>query len=133
MSVIQQDHHYVPRFLLKKWCDINDGKMWWYRKVYNGKIVEKRINPRSTYYEPNLNSLKTSPPPFGSVTDNIINLVEEKLMRIDSDSAIILNKMLNDGITSLSQKEKNTWLQFIVLLGERNPRMENLRFNRYTY
>jgi hypothetical protein len=107
--------------------------MWWYRKVYNGRIVEKRISPKSTYFEPNLNSLKTSLPPFGNVTDDIINLVEEKLMRIDSDSAIILNKMLNDGITSLSQKEKNTWLQFIVLLGERNPRMENLRFNRYTY
>lgn len=119
MKNISTDHHYVPKFYIKKWVSGRDKKVWYYNKNYKGDVIEGRISPKSTGFEPRLNSFKVRE--FSGIKNDEINLLEEKLAALDSAASKILNKMIEQGIPSLSDQEKITWLNFVLLLLERNP------------
>ena len=47
-----QDHHYVPQFLLRGWCN-NNGKLTVYSRR-QGRVVISERNPRGTGFESDL-------------------------------------------------------------------------------
>lgn len=119
----RENHHYVPIFLLNKWCSGTEKKMWWYRRVIpSGKVIEERISPKSTSFEPNLNMLRKAP--FSGVNDKNLAVVEGVyLKKLDTQAAEIMKKMLDKGkgIPSLTEEERKVWLNFVILLSDRNP------------
>lgn len=117
----REDHHYVPIFLLKNWCSGREKKMWWYyRCMSSGKVITGRISPKSTSFEPDLNMLREAP--FSGVNDKNFAVVEGKsLKELDTRASIIMNKMLDKGIPSLTEDERKVWLNFVILLSDRNP------------
>lgn len=116
----RENHHYVPIFLLKNWCSGKEKKMWWYRRMPSGKVNEGRISPKSTSFEPNLNMLRKAP--FSGVNDKNFAVVEGiYLKKLDTQASIIMNKMLDKGIPSLTEEERKVWLSFVILLSDRNP------------
>lgn len=112
------DHHYVPVFYLKRWVSGSEKKLWYYQKNVNGKIVEGKVGPKSTGFEPNLNTLISKK--FSGINNEEIFIIEKKLANLDSEASKVLNKMIGTGIPSLSDQEKRTWLNFVLLLFERN-------------
>lgn len=112
------DHHYVPVFYLKRWVSGSEKKLWYYQKNVNGKIVEGKVGPKSTGFEPNLNTLISKE--FSGINNEEIFIIEKKLANLDSEASKVLNKMIGTGIPSLSDQEKRTWLNFVLLLFERN-------------
>jgi hypothetical protein len=117
------NHHYVPVFYLQRWASGKDKRLWYYQKNVKGNIVERRIGPKSTGYEPSLNTLKAKE--FSGINSNQKYFIEHKLAALDSDASRILDKMTSKGIPSLSVREKTTWLNFVFLLIERNPQRIN--------
>lgn len=115
----REDHHYVPVFLLKNWCSGKEKKMWWYNRMSSGKVIAGRISPKSTSFEPDLNMLREAP--FGGVNNKNFAVVEDILKKLDTQASIIMNKMLDKGIPSLTEEERKVWLNFVILLSDRNP------------
>jgi hypothetical protein len=71
------NHHYVPVFYLRKWCDA-DGKVIRYYRPYKD-VVASAIAPEHTGYEPNLYSLSGHPPGKEQTieTDFLAKLIDE--------------------------------------------------------
>ncbi len=44
-----RDHHFVPKFFLKPWCDENGQVIEYARK--NGKLVSKSVGPGATGFQ----------------------------------------------------------------------------------
>lgn len=109
-----QDHHYVPRFYIRKWVSQSDGKVQYFRWA-NGKIVSSRISPGSTAYERNLYSLQNVPSEERQAIETFFSI------KIDNPASIVLNKILHTGVDNLSNEEKVTWVRFIVSLRYRGP------------
>ncbi|RLC24612.1 MAG: hypothetical protein DRH21_05185 [Deltaproteobacteria bacterium] len=116
------DHHYVPVFYLNSWISGKDKKLWYYKKI-DEKVVGGRIAPKNTGYEPNLNTLKSKD--FSGIKDDDKYIVEQKLVNLDTDASKVLKKMITNGVIGLSLEEKKTWLNFVLLLFERNPQRIN--------
>ena len=109
-----QDHHYVPRFYLRKWDSQSDGKVQYFRWA-NGKIVSSRISPGSTAYEKNLYSLENVPSDERQAIEAFFST------KIDNPASLVLNKILQEGVDNLSNEERVTWVRFLFSLRYRGP------------
>lgn len=108
-----QKQHYVPQFLLRKW-ESPDNRVGVFRKDIPGMPYSRR-SPKSTGYEQGVYSLK-------GVRDADINIVEEKVLKaIDSSSAQVINKVLNYGLSEMSNKDVDWLLIFAAGLELRHP------------
>lgn len=118
-----EDHHYVPQFYLNNWTSGQDKKLWCSKKVHKNKVVHSRIHPRSTAYEPDLNSLKECM--VSGVQKEHINTIEERSKYHDNDASVILKKMIEKGVDDLTFKDKNIWTHFCLTLYIRTPNLLN--------
>ena len=81
-----QDHHYVPQFLLRGWCGKN-GKLTVYSRR-KGRAVTSQLSPRSTGFESNLYTFEQVPPEKR-------NAIEKDFMsRIDTAAALIVQRLI---------------------------------------
>jgi hypothetical protein len=116
--------HYNPQFLLKSWTVNNiDGKL----ESFNlnvPKIPSSRTAPKFTGYENDLFALSEE-----SVYGMEKQFNETKVFKyIDNHGAIVKKKIENEGINSLSDKERNDWTLFMMSLISRQPEViENLK------
>ncbi len=112
--LFDQDHHYVPRFYLRKWASLSDGKVHYSRWI-NGRFVCSRISPGSTAYERNLYSLENVPSEERQAIETFFST------KIDNPASIVLNKILQEGVDNLSREERVDWVRFLLSLGYRGP------------
>lgn len=79
-------HHYVPQFLLRRWCDAQ-GRVQSF-KVVNGNVAANALAPEYTGYEDDLYAVGTNQ--VGVEQDHL----ERRLFGpIDSDAAVALGKI----------------------------------------
>jgi hypothetical protein len=109
-----QDHHYVPQFLLRQWCT-QDGCLTVYRRPRD-QVVTSRRNPKGTGYETNLYSLDQVP----SAGKHVI---EKNFMTpgIDTPASLVAAKILAGGFEKLSSDERSDFSRFILSLRARHP------------
>jgi hypothetical protein len=108
-----QDHHYVPQFLLRGWCGKN-GKLTVYSRR-KGRAVTSQLSPRSTGFEPNLYTFEQVPPEKR-------NAIEKDFMsRIDAAAALIVQKILHGGFANLTVEERSDFTRFLLSLRARHP------------
>jgi hypothetical protein len=109
-----RDHHYVPRFLLSRWCKPN-GKLTVYARA-QGRIVVSDLHPRSTAFERDLCS-------FQKVPLAKQHVIETEFMsrRIDDPAAPIMQKLVDGNLASLTTDERSDFSRFVLSLRARHP------------
>lgn len=105
-------HHYVPQFLLRRWCD-EAGKLRSF-KVLADRVLCTAQAPKHTGYE---NALY-------AVVANALGINEDHLERkffspLDSNAAVVLGKI--ERHESISPNERIAWAFFLNSLRMRQP------------
>ena len=109
-----QDHHYVPQFLLRGWCN-TDGKLTVYSRRH-GHVVTSELKPRSTAFETNLYAYREVPLEKRNAIEN-----EFMTPKIDTPAALIVEKILNGRFTQLTIDERSDFTRFVLSLRARHP------------
>ena len=109
----KQDHHYIPQFLLRGWCN-QSGRLTVYSRQQK-RIATSTLNPRSTAFEPNLYTYEQVPPEKRNAIEN------DFMGRIDAAAALIVQKMLNGGLPNLAVEERSDFTRFLLSLRARHP------------
>lgn len=105
-------HHYVPQFLLRRWCD-TQGRVQSFR-VVNGHVAAKALAPEYTGYEDDLYAVGANQ--VGVEEDHL----EKRLFGpIDSDAAVALGKI--ERREAITPDEKIAWAFFLNSLRVRKP------------
>ena len=123
----EQDHHYVPQFLLRPWCtrtDTGAAKLWACRRVAaTGRLHHKQHVPRSTGFVRDLYRLQ--PTLVGYPDDSVpdAQAVEKEYSRLESEAAKIRDRFLGgEAPSSLTKDERKVWAGFMATLEHRTPR-----------
>jgi uncharacterized protein DUF4238 len=109
-----RDNHYVPQFLLSRWCD-RRGKLTVYARR-QGRVVTSELSPRSTAFEPDLYS-------YEGVSAENRHAIEANFMtpHIDTPAASIVQKIVDGGLTGLTTDERSHFTRFVLSLRARHP------------
>ncbi len=81
--------------------------------------MEERISPKNTAFESGINTLKKSR--FTGIYEQKRQIVEDELGKLDTDAAPVLEKLIDKGPMALTELERRTWLNFVLILAERAP------------
>jgi hypothetical protein len=81
-----RDHHFVPQFLLSRWCKPN-GKLTVYTRV-RGRVLVSELHPRSTAFERDLYAYQKVPLAKQQAIET-----EFMSRRIDGPAAPIVEKL----------------------------------------
>lgn len=106
-------HHYVPKFLLRRWTDAA-GNMHRYRLI-DGHLKRRNVSPASTGYLPDLYSVSTEV--WGVAKDHIEK--EGFFGPIDNNAANALCKL--ERRITLAEKDHIAWTVFLCSLRGRQP------------
>jgi hypothetical protein len=109
-----RDHHYVPQFLLARWCKPS-GKLTVYRRA-QGRVVVSDLHPKSTAFERDLYS-------FQKVLPARQHAIETEFMsrRIDDPAAPIVRKLVDGDLASLTTDERSNFARFVLSMRARHP------------
>ena len=111
-SLVSVKHHYVPQFLLRRWCN-DAGKLQSF-KVLNGRVVCKSLAPEYTGYENGLYAVVANG--LGIGEDHL----EQKFFSLlDSNAAVALGKIERRDV--ISHDDKIAWSFFLNSLRVRQP------------
>jgi len=114
------DHHYIPKFYLKRWANQRDGMVTVFQQQPSG-LHAKLKAPAGTGYVKHLYTA-TMNPKLGD------QLETQFMQRVDDDAAKVLELMLLPTIPELTTKQHNAWVQFLMSLMHRSPqRIATLR------
>lgn len=110
-------HHYIPQFYLKQWIKPeNQNRRIQCYKLQAGKVISRKIAPKSTAFEHDLYSRK-------NVSGENIQAIEEKFFSpLDNEASKIHQQILNKGIQSITREQKLYFSVFIYYLFIRNPK-----------
>lgn len=112
------NHHYVPQFYLARWEDPSDRRIHYYYYV-NSRLICGKKTKKYLACEERLYSLN-------NVEEMDVDLLENKhYSRVDNDASIIITKLINQGVSSLNDKDKKLWCDFIISMMIRNPTQVN--------
>ncbi|QQP99096.1 DUF4238 domain-containing protein [Lysobacter enzymogenes] len=109
------NHHYIPKFLLKKWEGGRDEKLSQMRWI-RGRICEKRFKAKSVAYREHLYSMDRL-----AAQPNVD--IEPKFMsrHIDDPAALVHESIIKNDFNEMSDKLRATWVLFLVSLIYRGP------------
>lgn len=109
-------HHYVPRWLLKRFCD-EKGRLWWRRRSWPPEKVHPQL-PTSVFYENHLNTLYATD---GSKDPQ----VEEALANVDGELCAITDKLVKQGQQGnppdLDEESRARLYSYIFVQYKRSP------------
>lgn len=109
------DHHYLPKFFLRRWIDPTTGEVWEYSRPRERVVVRRRA-VSATGKEKNLYSVQ------GLVEPELRQQVELKLMQpVDTVGAEALDEMLKTGERPSQTKLRDGWARFVMSVMHRSP------------
>lgn len=116
-----ENHHYVPRFYLRKWYLARKKYFLRYKRNRNGLLQSYKKPSKTTCDAIGLYLIQ----PDGLLPQSKpSNEIEAHFLtkEIDNPAAMIHAKILSQGISSLSREDRLTWARFISSLIERSPK-----------
>ena len=114
-------NHFVPQFLLRQWIDDSDKKLEAFRMDIKN-LPSSRLAPSGTAYEDDLYALSKD-----QVAGMSKHAIEEKFLKIiDSNAALVLEKLRTQKLNSLSGYEMQDWARFLMSLRARQPEIITL-------
>lgn len=112
---VPTDHHYLPKFFLKRWIDPQTKEVWEYRRPREKVVVRKKA-VSATGKQKNLYTVDGLPDP------ELREQVELKLMQpVDTIGAEALEEMLRTGQMPESKKHRDGWARFVMSVMHRSP------------
>jgi hypothetical protein len=108
-------NHYAPEFLLKGWCNPQNGKLTIYQQR-DGRVVTSERTPEYTAFEYDLYSYADVPPEKREALET-----DFMTPHIDTPAATILKKIIELGTTELTANERSIFTRFILSLRLRHP------------
>ena len=95
-------HHYIPQFLLSGWAELcSDGKLEVFRLDLTN-LCSYRRKPKYTGFDDNLYALSEE-----VVAGMEKQAIEKKfLMNVDNRGAIVRSKLIDNGLSSLSNEDR---------------------------
>jgi hypothetical protein len=109
-----RDHHFVPRFYLRRWEDVT-GRLWVFRRERGRELKPRPYPVAQVLYERDLYTVR------GSQPDDVFKGEEMVFQEIDDDVAEALNAVV-DGVAYLSADQRRALWRFMYTLQVRNPR-----------
>ncbi|MFI8560054.1 DUF4238 domain-containing protein [Pseudomonas putida] len=110
-------HHFIPKFLLRKWQD-DSGRLWVYKRNGAGEISYRKGAPKSVAYVENLYTIL----PEHKLSKPASDEIETEVMgRLDDRAAIIHEAILERGLDCLTEEDRYIWSMFIASMLERSP------------
>ena len=107
-----RDHHFVPKFFLKSWCD-EKGQVIEYAKR-NGKHVSKSVGPGSTGFQRDAYAFPELPP-------GQAQFLEKVYFDFHDRTASAAHKELLLGALPSSNDGRSAWTRFVMGLHMRHP------------
>ena len=109
------EHHFIPKFLLREWEGGADEKLSAMRWV-RGQISENRYKAKSVAKERHLYAMRRS-----STEPN--QQLEREFMtkHVDDPASLVHKQILANGLDGLTQDQAYTWTRFLVSLAYRGP------------
>lgn len=97
-----KNHHFLPIFYLKGWCD-SSGQLIRYTRSYNNQIATKPVYPAQTGYEQYLYTMEGLP-------DDRKQIIEKDYMtaKVDTPAAKALRVLLDAGTSALTAEQRET-------------------------
>ena len=118
-------NHFVPQFLLRQWIDDSDKKLEAFR-IDIKNLPSSRLAPSGTAYEDDLYALSKN-----QVAGMSKHAIEEKFLKIiDSNAALVLEKLCAQKLSELSADEMQDWARFLMSLRARQPEIITLILER---
>jgi len=108
------NHHYLPVFYLRQWCDATGKVVRYYRP--HKDVVASPIAPENTGYEPFLYALNGYP-------DDQKQWIEKNYMgpKVDEPASRALQTLLARNTPNLSAETRADWTRFLMSLALRDP------------
>ena len=110
---IPLDHHFVPAFYLRQWCN-SGGKVIEY-SIKNKKLVSKLVGPEATGYETALYAFPELPP------EQAQHIEQRFFDYADRVAAEALRIQLTSPKISWMPEHRSAWSRFVVGLHLRHP------------
>jgi hypothetical protein len=110
---IPRDHHFIPAFYLRQWCD-PAGKLVEYTIRY-GKLIPKPVGPDATGYEFDLYAFPELPPDQSQ-------FIEQKFFDYaDRTASDALRLHLTNNASGWTNELISAWSRFVIALHLRHP------------
>ena len=107
-----RDHHFIPKFFLKSWCDKN-GQLIEYTKK-NGKLIAKPVGPGGTGFQRDAYAFPDLPPEQAQI------LERDYFDFHDREASLALQELLTVGVPSNNERQ-SAMTRFVVGLHLRHP------------
>jgi hypothetical protein len=113
-------HHYVPRFLLRRWSTSGRFVAYYWDDASNRPVENHKATVASACQIPDLNT-------FLGVPESQRDFPETSFFtpRVDTPAAVALRIMLEGGVGALTPRQRVDWARLLVSFGLRMP--ETLR------
>lgn len=108
------NHHYLPIFYLRRWCN-SDGKVTHYYRPHNA-VVASPITPKHTGYEPRLYSLPGHPPGKEQILET-----EFMAKAVDEPASKALTALIDGDALSMTEEMRIAWTRFLMAMNLRSP------------
>lgn len=110
------NHHYLPVFYLRHWCDTS-GRLIRFHRPYT-KVVASEISPRATAYEPFLYSLEGFP-------EQIKQDIEKQFFSaiVDEPASRTMKVLIDRDKAKLTPELRTAWGRFLMAIRLRTPEM----------
>jgi hypothetical protein len=111
----QNNHHFIPAFLMREWEGGVDGKlsaMRWRR----GQVVQDRYKAKSVAKQRHLYAIEKSGPEPNQALER-----EFMTKMIDDPAALVHAAIVARGLDCLTEAQQYTWTRFLVSLVLRGP------------
>jgi len=108
------NHHFVPRFLLESWTSSVDHKLSAYRRIHQGALESKRRSPKAVAKVLGLYASRSFANKNYVETDYVTPV-------IDNPGALAYQILIASGISALTNVQRADWVRFVVALYFRGP------------
>jgi hypothetical protein len=114
------NHHYLPKFYLRKWV-ADDQKITKYYRLYDNRLIAGPAFPKKEGSVPGLYALSSVKPEYK-------NHIETKFFKqIDDKAAKLMRRFIRGERFSLDTEMASSWAMFLMAFTHRTPaRLESL-------
>jgi hypothetical protein len=110
---VPHDHHFIPAFYLRQWCD-HTGKLTEYT-IKHGKLIPKPVGPTATGYEFDLYA-------FPELPLDQSQFIEQKFFEYaDRTASDALKLHLTNNAAGWTRELISAWSRFVIALHLRHP------------
>ncbi len=109
------NQHFNPQFYLQRWVDPTHGKVNHYYYIDSNRLLPGRSGTKSLGCAEGLYEIR------GVNEENKDCLETEHYKQLDDKASKVVHKLIETGVSSLNQADRQSWADFILSMMVRHP------------